>query len=187
VRAPNGGVTLHSVIMVDGRTRPGVTVAISASLTTTSTISQRAVIYAPATASAPRSSSKKIVKPAARTCRKGVPGCVARVVTRRIVRATLLYRTRTATRARADHAGRFSVRVRLDYRPRTTARVTLTVTLITVAPRGQFVRAILVKVAPPPQRTNRLRGPGLKRSGRMVMRSSIRDRQLPERYDDDAR
>ena len=187
VRAPNGGVTLHSVIMVDGRTRPGVTVAISASLTTASTISQRAVIYAPATTSAPRSSSKKGVKPVARTCRKGAPGCVARVVTWRVVRATLLYRTRTATRARADHGGRFSVRVRLDYRPRATARVTLTVTLITVAPRGQFVRAILVKVAPPPQRTNRLRGPGLKRSGRMVMRSSIRDRQLPERYDDDAR
>jgi len=152
VRAPNGGVTLHSVITVDGRTRPGVTVSISASLTTTSTISQRAVIYAPATTSAPRSSSKKGVKPAARTCRKDAPGCVARVVTRRIVRATLLYQTRTATRARADRGGRFSVRVRLDYRPRMTARVTLTVTLTTVAPRGQFVRAILVKVTPPPQR-----------------------------------
>ena len=153
VRAPNGGVTLHSMVTVDGRTRPGVTVAISASLTTTSTIFQRAVIYAPATVSAPRSSSKKIVKPAARTCRKGVPGCVARVVTRRIVRATLFYQTRTVTRARADRGGRFSARVRLDYRPRMTARVTLTVTLTTVAPRGQFVRAILVKVTPPPQRT----------------------------------
>jgi len=187
VRAPNGGVTLHSVVTVDGRTRPGVTVAISASLTTASTISQRAVIYAPATTSAPRSSSKKSVKPAARTCRKGAPGCVARMTTRRVVRTILLYQTWTATRARADRAGRFSARVRLDYRPRTTARVTLTVTLITTAPRGQFIRAILVKVAPPPQRTNRLRGPGLKRSGRMVMRPSIRDRQLPERYDDDAR
>ena len=154
VRLPNGGVTLNSVITVDGRTRPGITVAISASLTTTSTVSQRAVIYAPTTVSAPRSSSKKIVKPAARTCRKGAPGCVARVVMRRVVRVTLLYQTRTATRARADHAGRFSARVRLDYRPRTTARVMLTVTLTTIAPRGQFVRAMLVKVAPPPRSTS---------------------------------
>ncbi|MCA1598126.1 MAG: hypothetical protein LC769_03750, partial [Chloroflexi bacterium] len=62
----------------------------------------------------------------------------------------LLYQTRTAARARADRAGRFSARVRLDYRPRTTARVTLTVTLITTAPRGQFIRAMLVKITPPP-------------------------------------
>jgi subtilase family serine protease len=166
VRAPNGGVTLNSVVTVDGRTRPGVTVAISASLITTSTISQRAVIYAPTTASAPRSSSKKGVKPAARTCRKDVPGCVARVVTRRVVRTTLLYQTRTATRARADRGGRFSARVRLDYRPRTTARVMLTVTLITAAPRGRFVRALLVKVAPPPLPKSGHVGLALKDHGR---------------------
>jgi len=151
VRVPNGGVTLNSVVIVDGRTRPGVTVAISASLTTTSTISQRAVIYVSVTASAPRSGSKKGVKPAAaRTCRKGVSGCVARVAVRRVVRTTLLYQTRTATRTRADRGGRFSARVRLDYRPRKIARVMLTVTLTTVTPRGRFARAMLVTVAPPP-------------------------------------
>jgi len=150
VRVPTGGVTLNSVVTVNGRTRPATTVAISASLTTTSTLSQRAVIYVFATANARRTSSKKGVKPAAtRTCRKGMSGCVARVVMRRVVRTTLLYRTRTATRARAGRVGRFSARVRLDYRPRQAARVMLTVTLITVTPRGRFARAMLVKVTPP--------------------------------------
>jgi len=147
VRVPTGGVTLNSVVTVNGRARPGAPVAISASLTTTSTMSQRAVIYVSVTASARRSSSNKGVKAAARMCRKGVSGCVARVVVRRVVRTTLLYQT--ATRTRADRAGRFSARVRLDYQPRKTARVMLTVTLTTVAPRSQFVRAVLVTVTPP--------------------------------------
>jgi len=81
-------------------------------------------------------------------CRKGVSGCVARVVTRRVVRTMVLYQT--ATRTRADRAGRFNARVRLDYRPRKTARVMLTVTLTTTAPRGRFVREALVTVTPPP-------------------------------------
>jgi len=152
---PGGTVTENSPLTVSGRARPYNTVDVAADLSTTTFVNQKTVIYVrPGTTG---SKTRPHTLPDAKrqpACRKGVRGCVARTVTRRVARTTRLYHT--TARTRADRAGRFKVMVRLRYQARTTLRATLTVTARTSG--GQSSRCVGVKIAPPPTQRSAAKG-----------------------------
>ncbi len=79
-------------------------------------------------------------------CHKGVKGCVARRVTRRVVVTTVLYRVRA--HVRADRYGRVQAIVRLTYNPRTTQRLTLAVTVQTRRGTTVVRKPVTAKPAP---------------------------------------
>jgi len=149
----SGTVTRDSVVTVSGRARPGASLSITTSLTTTTTIAQKIVVYvAAAGARGPRPASRTAK---AAPCRKGARGCVARTVVRRVARTTLLYRTSTS--ARVDRQGRFSARIQLRYGPRATVRATLTLTV--AASYGHVTHSARVTV------TTQSKGEGRKAKG----------------------
>jgi len=121
----SGTVTRGSMVTVSGRAQPGVSLSITTSLTTTTTVSQKVLVYVSvAAAKGPRLAARTAK---AAPCRKGMRGCVAQTVVRHVARTTLLYRT--STRARADRQGHFKARVQLRFGPRVTVHVTLTLTV----------------------------------------------------------
>ena len=144
VRVPGGVLTENSVVMVSGRAQPYNTVDIGANLTTTTFVNQKVVIYV-----RPGSTggAQPHINPKAKrlpVCRKGVKGCVARTVTRRVGHVDWLYHA--TTRVHADRTGRFSATVHLRYRAQRTMHATLIVTVRTS--QGQSARYIRVMVAP---------------------------------------
>lgn len=152
---PGGTVRENSMVTVSGRARPYNTVDVAADLSTTAFVNQKMVTYIrPGTTG---SKTRPHTLPDAKrqpACHKGVRGCVARTVTRRVTRTTRLYHT--AARTRADRAGRFKATMRLHYRARKTLQATLTVTARTSG--GQSSRRVGVKIAPPPLHRSAAKG-----------------------------
>lgn len=146
---PRGNLTENSVIFVDGQARPNNTVDISADLSTTTVVNQKVVIYVrpgmTGTGMQPHTVLEAKRLPA---CRKGMRGCVAKTVTRRVTRTTVLYHA--TARVHADRTGRFSATLRLRYHARKAMRAMLTVTARTA--RGSTKRQTPVTVAPPAAR-----------------------------------
>jgi len=133
-------VTKNSVITVSAQLWPNIAASINAKLATTLTSAHTVVAYV--RAPLPHVSGGKRLPP----CRKGVEGCVAKRVVRRISKTVVLYQT--TVRARADRRGHLTARIRLGYVARTVMQATLIVTV--KAPRGTFVRSIHVRIVPPP-------------------------------------
>jgi len=146
VRVPGGIVTENSAMTVSGRARPSIPVDIVAGLTTTTFVNQKTVVYvrpgAIGSGTRPHTPADAKRQPA---CRKGVRGCVAKTVVRRVARTTQLYHT--TARTRAGRKGRFTATVRLRYRTRKTLQAMLTVTVRTS--QGQSSRRMRIKVVPP--------------------------------------
>ncbi len=149
VSVPSRSVTDGSAVTVSGRVRPNATVDIAADVSTTTFVNQKAVIYVRPSAAKkgahPHMPPNVQKQPA---CRKGMKGCVARTVTRRVAHTTRLYHA--AMRVRADRKGHFRATVRLHYRAKKAMRVTLMVMVRT--PQGQTSRWMGIKVMPPAAR-----------------------------------
>lgn len=146
VSMPGGTVTENSVISVSGQARPNNTVDIGADLTTTTMVNQKIVIYVRlgATGSGVQPHTDPMAKrlPA---CRKGMRGCVARTVTRRITHMARLYRV--AARVHADRTGHFNATLRLHYWVHKAMQAMLIVTARTS--QGWASRRMPVRVVPP--------------------------------------
>jgi len=143
VRVPGGLVTRNSVVTVTTKIQPRARISITVKLTAPAASYRTVVAYIRVGATgAPGPSSTAGTK--ATACHKGVRGCVARRVVRRVVRAAMLYGT--VVRARADARGRVSVTIRLLYVPRARGQATLAVTAVTA--RGTATSSNRVTLVP---------------------------------------
>ena len=139
-------MTNNSPVTVNALTVPNAPVSIRAKLTTTIT-NVRVVTYVRAPSARPRGLEAHTVEiKKLPPCRKGVQGCVARIVVRRIAKTVVLFQTTVHTRA--DKRGHVHATVRISYVTRKVVQATLTVTVQT--PRGTGTRNTHVKVVPPP-------------------------------------
>jgi len=136
---PNGGLLRNGStlgVSVDNAP-PRAAVAITTQLERVSTATQTTVVYVPA-------GDKARATIGAAACRKGMRGCIARTIVRRVTRTLVLYQT--GVRAQADKRGHAQATVRLDYAPRKTQRLLLVVTVRTSL--GSATRGTPVTILP---------------------------------------